>query len=201
MNNNFRQVNYSGLRRRLNYMQAEEETIQPVLIRAPNRKASNIINSPYTALLFYHHGDDTFQQDKKELLKKKAEDDDDATIYNTANSREATANNREATGQEERLDRLSEQLIERQDFAELAGTHRMADFIRQVEEGFRQQQNSQHENLVREFAHQAAQREARYQLLENQKDKEIAEEKERLAEKSRALDRDTERFLNENNEA
>ena len=51
-------------------MQAEEETIQPVLIRAPTRTASNIINSPYTALLFYHRGDDTFVTNKEELLKK-----------------------------------------------------------------------------------------------------------------------------------
>ena len=103
MNNNFRQVNYSGLRRRLNYMQAEEETLQPVLIKAPNRKASNIINSPYTALLFYHHGDEKFHQDKEQLLKR-AEDDDDA-------------NSREATGQDERDERfqaLSEQILGRQ---------------------------------------------------------------------------------------
>jgi len=76
----------------------------------------------------------------------------------------------------------------------------MRDLIDQVKEGFRQQQDRQRENLVREFGLQIAEREARYQLQQTQRDKEIAEEKERLAERSRTLDRETERFINEKSE-
>jgi hypothetical protein len=75
----------------------------------------------------------------------------------------------------------------------------MQDLIGQVQEGFRQQQDRRYENIAREFSQQVSEREARYQLQENQRDKEIAEEK--IAEKSRVLDRDNERFLNEKNEA
>ena len=124
-------------------MEAMDKTIYPVLFRVPNRQASKIINSPFTALLMPQEGDETFDKNNVEQIKKKVlEEDDDGTTDDG----------------DARMERMLDMINDRQDRADERRDENMRNIIGEMREGFRQERQQQEQFMLEQFGTELQQR-------------------------------------------